>query len=131
MTLSRQGRPGSVRAELPPLDPPRWATRSVREDGGVTHEFLSPERPAVRRLTGNGWVLVPTDLSLSASDQPAGRRWLRSGPTIQVEGGSYPLDDARRLHRALGALLRRADTAILPAPQDPQRAVHRHGLELS
>jgi hypothetical protein len=42
----------------------------------------------------------PGDVSVSVFDRPSGRRWVRTPPTIQVEGGSYTLAEARRLVRA-------------------------------
>jgi hypothetical protein len=90
---------------VPPLDPPGWAARSVAEDGGVTHERLSSARPAVLRWSGVGVLLVPTEVSVSARDLCDGGGWMRSAPTVQIEGGSYSLDGVRALRAALDDLL--------------------------
>ena len=88
-----------------PLAPPPWAARSIREDGGVTHEVVSPVRPSVRYWSRNGWAAEPADISLSAVDQHTEAGWIRSTPTIQIAGGSYPLDSVRQLREAIDTLL--------------------------
>jgi hypothetical protein len=87
-----------------PLTPPPWAARSIREDGGVTHEVISSVQPSVRQ-SRNGWTAEPTDISLSTIDQHTDAGWIRATPTIQIEGGSYPLDSVRQLRDAIDALL--------------------------
>lgn len=94
-----------VRAGLPGA--PAWATHSVIEDGGVTHELVSPSHPLAwfdRQSAGPG-PTCPTDVSVSVVDRPGALRWVRLPPTIQVEGGSYPLLEARRLARAIHTLV--------------------------
>jgi len=87
--------------------PPSWAGHSVVEDGGVTHELVSVERPHLRadRMTAGAAFTCPTEVSVSVVDRPAGHRWVRLPATIQVEGGSYSLPEAARLVRAIEELL--------------------------
>jgi hypothetical protein len=87
--------------------PPRWAERSVVEDGGVTHELVSELRPLVLvRVHGGGIALsAATEVSISVVDRPRGRGWVRQSPRIQVEGGSYPLAEARLLVQAIESLI--------------------------
>ena len=89
--------------------PPAWASRSVVEDGGVTHELVSDLRPmALVRVHGGGIALsAATEVSVSIVDRPRGRGWVRQSPRIQVEGGSYPLAEARLLVRAIESLIDR------------------------
>jgi hypothetical protein len=93
-----------TRLVLPP-EPPAWATRSVAEDGAITHELVSSVHPLVRRWTAAGWEGRPTDISMSCTDHLVDDGWVRSSPTLQVEGGSYPAEDAEELVRALSAML--------------------------
>ena len=93
----------------PPLEAPRWATHSVPEDGGVTHETSSRIRPLVRRWHGHGSYLYPTEVALSTTDLPTDGTWTRAVPSVQIEGGCYPLDGARQLRDALDELLRATD----------------------
>lgn len=92
-----------------PLAPPPWAGRSIREDGGVTHEVISPVKPHVRFWSRSGWTVVGTDVSLSAVDQHTDAGWSRAAPTIQIEGGSYTLESVRQLRDIIDALLVVAD----------------------
>jgi len=110
------GRPAAVRGDgaaparvprrMPPAPP--WSARSVVEDGGVTHELVSPVHPlTVGDRTGPAaGATCPTDVSVSVFDRPQVRRWVRGAPTIQVEGGSYPLAEAERLVAAIERLVR-------------------------
>jgi hypothetical protein len=86
---------------------PSWASRSVAEDGGVTHEHLSRTHPmALRHRSDVGTVFaVPTDVSVSVVDRAGQHRWIRQPPIIQVEGGSYPLAQAYLLVRAVEELI--------------------------
>ena len=87
--------------------PPPWASRSVVEDGGVTHELVSHMHPLVlARIHGNGILATAvTDVSVSVVDRPRGHGWSRQSPRIQVEGGSYPLAEAHLLLQAITALI--------------------------
>jgi len=93
-------------------EPPRWATRSVVEDGGVTHERVSALHPL-----GFGWIpeaptdARTTDLSVSVVDRPGPDGWIRTEPTVQVEGGMFTVTEARRLRQALDELLTQIDAA--------------------
>ena len=89
-----------------PQPPPPWAAQSISEDGGVTHEVISDLQPLVRRWSGNGTYLDPTEVSLSTTDTPTDGRWVRATATVQIEGGSYPLDSIRQLRDALDEFLR-------------------------
>jgi hypothetical protein len=110
--------PGEVR----PLPPPRWASRSAAEDGGIVHETTSPIRPTGLRWAPYGTESVVTDVTLSATDVLINGRWMRSGPTVQVEGSSLPLDGVRQLHAALELFL--AAVAAEERPEaDPWRRV--------
>jgi hypothetical protein len=97
------------------LPPPPWAANSVVEDGGVTHEVVSAVHPLLvaDRTDPDADLTYPSDLSLSVFDAPGGVHWVRGAPTVQVEGGSYSLPEARRLMGAIDALLAlaRADAA--------------------
>lgn len=100
--------PGGVQATVSvpaPLSAPGWADSSIVEDGGVIHETVSPLHPKVRVRGPNGSDLAPTDVALSVTDLLIDGRWIRTQPTVQVEGGSYSLDGARQLQSAVGALL--------------------------
>jgi hypothetical protein len=88
-----------------PLPPPRWARGSIVEDGGIVHETVSPLHPTIKASGVNGWDRVATDVSLSATDLLIDGRWIRTSPTLQVEGGSYDLDGAHHLRDALDQLL--------------------------
>jgi hypothetical protein len=97
---------------LPP--PPSWATHSVLEDGGVTHERVSTLHPLayldraavpLDRAAPGLQHSCPTDVSVSVVDRPGAVRWVRLPPTIQVEGGSYGILEARRLVRAIEGLI--------------------------
>jgi len=106
------------RGVRPAPAPPSWAERSVAEDGGVTHERVSPVHPAVLGdRTAASPHSFPTDVSVSVFDQPRERRWSRSVPTVQVEGGSYTLEEARRLVAAVQELISAA--AGEPVPGGP------------
>jgi hypothetical protein len=100
---ARAGR--GVRGGLPA--PPDWAVHSVVENGGVTHEHVSAVHPLVwlDRSTEAAEPARPTDVSVSVVDRPGNIRWLRLPPTIQIEGGSYSLAEARRLVRAIEGLI--------------------------
>lgn len=97
--------PVGVGAWGAPLAPPRWARRSVTEDGGITHETVSPLRPRVLRTGPHGQELITTEVSLSVTDLCVDGRWVRTQPVIQVEGGSYHLDSARQLRTILDGFL--------------------------
>lgn len=88
-----------------PLRAPAWASASVTEDDGITHEVLSPRHPEVVDRGVWGWSRMPTDVSLSQRDVLIDGQWIRTRPRIQVEGGSYSMEGARELHAALGELL--------------------------
>ena len=103
-----------------PLDPPRWATLTVTEEGGITHERPASVESVTRQWTGLGWALVPASTSLSTTDTADETGWTRRGPAIVVEGGPYPLDGARRLRDALNELLQIADSQ---GGQHPQMGV--------
>jgi hypothetical protein len=77
------------------------------EDGGVTHEVISTRRPQTEHRSPAGWVLMPTEVSLSTTDHHVAGQWTRPAPTVQVEGGSYSLDGARELRDALSEFLAR------------------------
>jgi hypothetical protein len=72
----------------------------------MTHERLSLARPLVLRWSGDGVLLVPTEVSVSARDLCERGRWIRSAPTVQIESGSYPLDSVRQLRDTLDEFLR-------------------------
>ena len=101
----------STEASLAPL-PPSWSRNSVREFGGVTHEVISDLHPQ-----GCGWIpeapeeLRETDVSLSVVDRRGPEGWVRTEPTVQLEGGSYTVGEARRLRQALDELLSKIDAA--------------------
>ena len=105
--LGRAPYSARVRPRLP--TPPPWASRSVIEDGGVTHERVSVSHPRVRtgRLTAKAALTSPTDVSVSVVDRLSSYRWVRFPPTIQIEGGSYSIAEARRLLRAVEELITR------------------------
>jgi hypothetical protein len=97
-----------------------WATLSVREDEGVTHERVAASRPAVL----DPWAscapggLRATEVSVSVADRALDGAWVRSGPTVQVEGGSYTLDAARQLRDALDEVIGAVEGAL---PHRPSR----------
>ena len=94
-----------VRGGLPA--PPPWATHGVIEDGGVTHERVSSVHPLAffgAEAPGSRHT-CPTDVSVSVVDRPGAVRWVRLPPTIQIEGGSYGIAEARRLVRAVEGLI--------------------------
>jgi hypothetical protein len=70
----------------------------VVEDGGVTHEWVSAVRPQAWTDPGG---LRACEVSVSVTDRWDGRGWVRSAPVVQVEGGSFPVEEATRLRRAL------------------------------
>ena len=121
--MTSNGRGAYPRGLRPVPPPPCWAERSVAEDGGVTHERVSPAHPALLGdRTAASPRSFPTDVSVSVFDQPRERRWTRSVPTIQVEGGSYSLEEARRLVAAVQELIAAAagePATGEPAPGDP------------
>ena len=86
---------------------PTWARRSVREDGGFTHELVSDIHPRGLGVAPcTHWMVTSeTDVSISAVDQPGPEGWVRSELTVQVEGGRFTLTEARRLRQALDGLL--------------------------
>jgi hypothetical protein len=49
-----------------------------------------------------------TGVSISVVDRPRGGGWVRQSPRIQVEGGSYPVAEARLLVRAIESLIAHA-----------------------
>jgi hypothetical protein len=101
-------RAGAGRSEGSSLPrPPSWATHRVVEDGGVTHERVSSLHPLayLDRVAPGPQHSCPTDVSLSVVDRPGAVRWVRLPPTIQVEGGSYSVLEARRLARAIEGLV--------------------------
>ena len=84
-------------------DPPPWAVRTVDEQGRVVHERLASLHPLVSVDYIDG--ARPTDISVSVMDVPKEGVWRRREPTVQVEGGSYALADARQLYAALREVL--------------------------
>lgn len=88
-----------------PLPPPTWASHSITEDGGITHETVSPLHPTVTWSAPHGWTLVPTEVTLSVTDLHLNGQWTRTTPTIQIEGGSYSPQGARQLRSAVNAFL--------------------------
>jgi hypothetical protein len=88
-----------------PLEPPGWAKRSVVEDDGITHEMISPHRPLITTGDHDGWLQVPSEVSLSVQDLPVGNTWVRTRPTMVIDGGIYDLQAARQLHDILTDLL--------------------------
>ena len=87
-----------------PLEPPSWATSTVTEDEWITHETVSTVQPRAMihwPPLGPGDV-QPVQVSISVVDRWMGDRWVRSDPTIQVEGGAYPLAEVAELLRAVG-----------------------------
>jgi hypothetical protein len=99
------------RSSRVPLAPHGWARGSILEDGGIVHETVSPLHPTIKVGGVNGSQAVPTDVSLSVTDLLIDGRWVRTRPTVQVEGGSYDLDGARQLRDALGRLLAAVDAS--------------------
>jgi hypothetical protein len=92
-----------------PLHPPGWASSTVPEDDGITHELVSSRHPEVIDRGIWGCSQMPTDVSLSQRDLLIDGRWIRTRPRVLVEGGSYSLDGARDLYATLGELLTTAD----------------------
>jgi hypothetical protein len=86
---------------VPPVAPPGWATKTIPEDGGMVHERVSPHHPTIKVGGGNGWELMPTDVSIGVTDLLIDGRWIRTEPTVQIEGGSYSLEGARQLQAVL------------------------------
>jgi hypothetical protein len=91
-----------------PPPPPPWATRTVAEDGWITHETVSQVHPQAMlhwppREQGD---IRPVEISISVVDRWAAGRWVRSEPTVQVEGGAYPLAQVAERLRALGDVAR-------------------------
>jgi hypothetical protein len=84
-----------------PLPPPRWATNSCVDEGGITHETVSPLRPTVTRCGPRGLELIPTDVVLAVNDVCINGQWIRTRPAIYVEGGAYTPDGAERLQTAV------------------------------
>lgn len=91
------------------ISPPAWADTSVDEQGRIVHERLSPRHPLVAVEFIDG--VQPTDVSVAVADVRARNGWERRGPTLQVEGGSYAIEDAWQLYRALGELLNMVEEA--------------------
>jgi hypothetical protein len=90
--------------------PPAWAARSVVEDGGVTHERVSRLRPRLAELgafadSADDGLDRVAEVSVSVVDRPATGRWVRTPPTIQVEGGCFSVVEARRVVRAIEELI--------------------------
>ena len=90
-----------------PLRPPAWATHSLVEDGGITHEWVSDVRPQAAAWLGELNLARghPTEVSISVVDRPGPDGWLRAAPTVQVEGGTFSIAQAVRLRQALDELL--------------------------
>lgn len=106
MSLADTHPRGTTFGESAPLPAPPWACRSVPDSGGIVHETNSYVlSDAIRSLDLNRDELVPAEVAMSASDQRVNGQWQRTSPTIQIEGGSYSLDAARRLCVAVGELL--------------------------
>jgi hypothetical protein len=98
--------PGAQSTKVNPLSqpppPPKWATRSTVEDGGITHETVSAVHPrAIGEWPPNDAPQRPVEISLSVVDRLSNDRWVRTGPTVQVEGGAYPAGEIPELVRAL------------------------------
>jgi len=91
--------------------PPSWASHSVVEDGGVTHEQVSGLHPVVMPAhNGAGTAFsAMTDVALSVFDRPGQHRWIRQPPRIRVAGGSYSIAEARLLIQAMEALIAEVD----------------------
>jgi hypothetical protein len=109
-----------------PPPAPAWATRSIPEDGGITHEHVHPLHPHAASTwpppeasNANG---RPTQVSVSVVDQQVGDHWVRSGPTLQIEAGSYPLPAAADLARAIDDLVARV-TPARPARRESPRPI--------
>lgn len=100
MTVSLRSEGGLVTDKI---NPPTWADVSVDERARIVHERLSSRHPLVSVDFIDG--AQPTDISVAVSDVRVGEEWRRGGPTVQVEGGSYAVEDARQLYLALGELL--------------------------
>jgi hypothetical protein len=96
---------GAGRRLPAPLEPPAWAERSVVEDDGITHEMVSPRRPLITTGDHDGWLQVPSEVSLSVQDIPVADTWIRTRPSLVIDGGIYDLDAARQLHDILTDLL--------------------------
>jgi len=86
-----------------PPQPPAWAGQTVREPDRIIHERLSALRPTAYVDFVEG--PVPTEVSISVADVSTENAWERRAPTVQVEGGSYSLEGARQLYRALREVL--------------------------
>lgn len=105
----RTSAPACTVAPTPPT-PPEWASVSVPDDGGITHEAVSRLRPTIRVGGVNGWDLMPTDVCLSVTDMLIDGLWIRTQPVIHVEGGGYSLDGVRHLQAALDAFVMMVET---------------------
>ena len=107
-------------AQAAPLDPPTWAGSTMPEDGGIVHERVATIHPVIRQWTGLGWSLVPTDVSVEATDIHTETGWFRPHPTIRLEGGSYTLDGLHQLKDAINQLLALVeDPTGKPTPPGP------------
>jgi hypothetical protein len=102
-----------------PPDPPGWAERSVAEDDGITHELVSSLSPRVSCWSTRGRTTRPTEVSMAIIDRRTRSGWTRGAPTVQIEGGSYSLPQARRLSLAIDELLRTLEIR----PADPSATI--------
>lgn len=91
----------------PPPPAPAWARRSITEDGGITHEMVSTVRPlaAATWPPTDGTDVRPVEVSVSVVDRLTATGWVRSTPTVQVEGGSFPCTQVPTLLQALHDVL--------------------------
>jgi hypothetical protein len=107
-----------------PPPAPAWATRSIPEDGGITHEHVHHLHPHATTTwptpTASNTDVRPTQVSVSVVDQRVGDDWERSGPTLQIEAGSYPLPAAADLARAIDDLVAWVTPARPARRESPQ-----------
>jgi hypothetical protein len=98
--------PGHTTPTDPPPQPqPRWATPSLPEDGGITHETNTELPAAIQDLDLYREELLTATVSLHSVDHRIHGQWVRTSPTIIIEGGSYSLSGARHLRTTLDTLL--------------------------
>jgi len=99
-----------------PLPPPSWAARTVLEGAWITHESISRLHPhALLHWPPRAVADVrPVEISISVVDRLVPDRWVRSEPSVQVEGGAYPLTQVGELLRALTDV-----SALVGAPTAP------------
>ncbi|MDQ1287909.1 MAG: hypothetical protein QG622_1474 [Actinomycetota bacterium] len=113
--MNRNVDPWSVGGVAPP-PPPIWASHSVAEAGAITHETTASLRPTIMQWRSHGPDPVTTAVTLNVVDIRVGDHWVRSRPTVEIEGGSYSLDGAHQLRTAIGSFL-----ASVVAEEIPER----------